>query len=101
MSIRYSADTEIRLQHGRDAEGHFYRGTVSDPRLRFRGWVVPSRRFTRDPTCPEAYDDAARRLAELAQRWARENDREFMVQEEDGRVRIRRGFQAPCPLEDF
>ena len=101
MSTRYSADAVVRLKYDRDKRGGYYEGTVSDPGLWFKGWVSSTRRFARDPTCPEAYDDAARRLAQLAQRWARENDREFMVEEENGRVRIRRGFQSACPLEDL
>lgn len=99
MSVRYSGDAEVRLAY--DRKGRVYRGRVSDPALRFRGWVPLDRGFARDPTCPEAYDDAARRLAELARDWARSEGLRFMVDENRSGVRIRRGFQAPCPLEDL
>lgn len=107
MSVRYSGDAEIRI--GYDAERRVYRGNVVDPNLRFRGWV-PVRRARRDekdqrPSSPRssaAYDDAARRLATAAQRWARDRGRRFAVeQDEKGRIEIRRVFQSPCPLEDL
>lgn len=98
MSIRYSGDAEVRLTF--DKRKRHYRGQVVDPHLRFNGWVSLHRRFARDPTCSEAYDDAARRLAELAEQWARSENRHFLVELERNGVRIRRGFQAPCPLED-
>lgn len=99
MSVRFSGDAEVRLSYDKDERT--YRGTVVDPYLRFRGWVSLSRRFKRDPTCPDAYDDAARRLATIANRWATSQGLRFMVEEEnEGGVGIRRGFQAPCPLED-
>lgn len=100
MSIRYSGDAEVRL--GFDDAQRVYRGTVSDPNRTFRGWVPLSRAFRRDPTCSEAYDDAARRLAENAQRWARGRGRAFMVEQgKGGRVSLRRVYQSPCPLEDL
>ena len=104
MSVRYSGDTEIRLRHIRRRNAAAcYEGAVVDPYLRFRGWVPVAQKFARDPKCPEAYDDAAKRLAALAERWAKSEDRRFMVEfAHDGRgIRIRRGFQAPCPLEDL
>ena len=98
--IRYSGDTEVRLRFDPEAQG--YRGTVTDPYLRFRGFVPAKRRFARDATSSDAYDDAAERLAALAQRWARErHDVEFLLEERRGRILIRRGYQAPCPLEDL
>lgn len=100
MSVRYSGDTEIRLRHNRARK--CYEGAVVDPYLRFRGWVPVTRKFARDPQCSEAYDDAAKRLAALAERWAKSERRRFMVELlSDGGIRIRRGFQAPCPLEDL
>ena len=99
MSVRYSGDTEIRLRHN-DAR-RCYEGSVVDPYLRFRGWVPATRKFARDPQCPEAYDDAAKRLAALAERWAKSERRRFMVEFTNNGIRIRRGFQAPCPLEDL
>lgn len=98
MSIRFSGDAEVRLSY--DNRKRVYRGTVVDPYLRFRGWVPRSQRFERDPTCSEAYDDAARRLATVANRWATSEGLRFMVEENEEGVGIRRGFQAPCPLED-
>lgn len=116
MSVRYSGDAEVRLEYDR-GDG-VYDGRVSDPHLIFDGWVPLNRRFARDPTCSEAYDDAARRLAKLAQDSAREDGRAFMLEYERSRtrlgnrdvgrntnrappIRIRRGYQAPCPLEDL
>ena len=99
MSVRYSGDTEIRLRH--NGARRCYEGVVVDPYLRFRGWVPVTRKFARDPQCSEAYDDAAKRLAVIAERWARSEKRGFMVELEDDGIRIRRGFQAPCPLEDL
>ena len=99
MSVRYSGDTEIRLRHN-DARDS-YEGVVVDPNLRFRGWVPVRRKFARDPQCSEAYDDAAERLAALAERWARSERRKFAVEFTHDGIRVRRGFQAPCPLEDL
>ena len=99
MSVRFSGDTEIRLRHNRAFD--CYEGVVVDPYLRFRGWVPVAKKFARDPKSSEAYDDAAKRLAKLAEQWAESENRRFMVELEDDVVRIRRGFQAPCPLEDL
>ena len=99
MSVRYSGDTEIRLRHNR-RDGS-YEGVVVDPHLRFRGWVPVTRKFARDPQCSEAYDDAAKRLAALAERWARSERRRFMIESTNNAIRIRRGYQSPCPLEDL
>lgn len=99
MAIRYSGDAEVRV--GFDPKRRMYRGSVADPYLRYRGEVPVSRRFARDPTCSEAYDDAAERLAKRADGWARERKRAFMVEQTKGRVRVRRVYQAPCPLEDL
>ena len=97
MSIRYSGDTEIRL--GYDPKKHVYRGTVVDPYLRYRGEVGETRR---DPRSPEAYDDAARRLARRAQAWAEGRGKSFMLESDKrNRIVIRRVFQSPCPLEDL
>lgn len=99
MTVRYSGDTEIRLRHNH--KRRCYEGAVVDPYLRFRGWVPVARKFARDPQCSEAYDDAAKRLAALAERWAKSERRRFMVEFTHDGIRIRRGFQAPCPLEDL
>ena len=99
MSVRYSGDTEIRLRH--NGKLRRYEGVVVDPHLRFRGWVPEAKRFARDPQSSAAYDDAAERLAAIAQRWAKGERRNFMVEFTDDGIRIRRGFQAPCPLEDL
>lgn len=99
MSIRYSGDAEVRLAY--DPRERRYRGQVVDPYLRYHGWVPVHRRFARDPACSEAYDDAAKRLAHLAEQWAKSEDRNFMVELGHDGIRIRRGFQAPCPLEDL
>lgn len=97
MSVRYSGDTEIRL--GYDRHAHVYRGTVVDPYLRFRG-EVPAR--GRNPSSPEAYDNAARALIHQAERWAQKQaKRRFMVEKKHGRVTIQRVFHSPCPLEDL
>ena len=82
-----------------------YHGTVSDPTMHFQGAVPPARRFA-DPASSEAYDDAAVRLAALAQHWAKtrplspKQTRKLFEIETDGRgrPRLRRGYQAPCPV---
>ena len=99
MSVRYSGDTEIRLRFNDQLRR--YEGVAVDPYLRFRGWVPMARAFRREPRSSEAYDDAAKRLASLAQRWARSERRSFMIESTNHAIRIRRGFQSPCPLEDL
>lgn len=96
MSIRYSGDTEIRL--GFDRRRKVYRGTVVDPYLRYNGEVTAGRG---DPSRPEAYDDAARRLCSKAQAWAESRGKNFMLEKKRRRLEIRRVFQSPCPLEDL
>lgn len=106
MSVRYSGDTEIRL--GFDPKRRVYRGTVVDPYLRFWGEVSLGRSKS-EPTSSEAYDDAARRLVELAERWARRQTegsskrekRRFMTLRKRGRIAVMRVFHSPCPLEDL
>ena len=104
MAIRYSGDAEIRLKF--DEHRRIYRGTVVDPHIRFRGWVPITRTFNRNPTSPDAYDDAAQRLAAMAQRCARaaecgfRSQRPFTIEESGQRVKLRRVFQSPCPLDD-
>ena len=108
MSIRYSGDAEIRL--GYDPKRRAYRGSVVDPYLRFPAsgqFTVPASHVlrdgsARDPSSPEAYDAAARRLAAAAQRWAKSERLSFLIESDKrGRVLIRRVFQSPCPLEDL
>lgn len=97
MSIRYSGDVEIRI--GWDEKARVYRGTVVDPYLRFRGGVRASPRFRGMTRSSAAYDDAATRLVTLAQRWARSRGQAFALDEEQGRIRVRRIFQSPCPMD--
>lgn len=97
MSIRFSGDAEIRL--GWDRRARLYRGCVVDPYLRFRGGVPLRPQYAHAPTSSDAYDDAATRLATLAQQWARSQRRSFALDEERGRIQIRRIFQSPCPVD--
>lgn len=91
MAIRYSGDTEIRV--GWDRKRRAYRGTVRDPRLRWEGEWTPLVMFgTR--TSSEAYDQAAKNLLRLAQRWAESKPRRRF--KSDG-TKLSRIFQAPCP----
>jgi hypothetical protein len=85
-----------------------YRGAIADPYLHFDDIVPVEPRFTPDPTSSDAYDDAARRLATNAQQWARDRPlprhirrrRPFQFElDSRGRVSLRRGYQAPCPLK--
>lgn len=102
MTIRYSGDAEVRIRY--DDRHRIYRGTVVDAHIRFRGWVPRAGKF-REPRSPEAYDDAARRLAAIAQRCARaaqcgfRERRPFAFEEANRRVKFRRVFQSPCPLD--
>ena len=93
MARRYSGDAEVRV--GWDPRRREYRGSIRDPYRRVRA-VVPGQ-SQRDPTSPEAYDEAATRLLEDADR--RSGGR-LKVERRRGRVVVRRVFQAPCPLED-
>lgn len=104
MSIRYSGDAEIRIFF--DERKRTYRGTVVDPYLRFRGTVPLLPRFARTPRSPEAYDSAARRLAEKAQHCATHTSCGFrsprpfaLDQTPRGGVKLRRVFQSPCPID--
>lgn len=101
MTVRYSGDAEIRIGLEKDERGLFYRGSVIDAERRFHGWV-PIAASGRDPASSEAYDDAARRLAKVADTWWQRRGKRFALERDGrGRVRIRRGFQSPCPLEDL
>ena len=96
MSIRYSGDKEVRL--GFDPKRRVYRGTVVDSNgLRWRGEVKTH--AARDPRTPEAYDRAARQLLDRADGWAARSGKRFASESKGGRRVIRRGYQAPCPLE--
>lgn len=91
MAVRYSGDTEVRL--GWDPRRRTYRGSVRDPRRRWRGEV---RNYHQDPQSPEAYDEAARDMIRAAERasgpFATDSDKVLK------RAKIRRVFQAPCPV---
>lgn len=95
MAKRYSGDVEIRLSW--DPRARAYRDTVRDPHKRWRGTVSARyayRLLGRDLDGSAAYDDAARRLIQAA-----ETDvGPLMVERSRGRIRIRRIFQAPCPV---
>ena len=109
MAIRYSGDAEVKLEFdpsfvnpdGRRVR--VYRGRVSDPYLIWHGWIPEGTR-TSDPRSSEAYDGAAKRLIEAADRWAKgKHGRVFESERARGvlgirrPIRIRRVYQAPCP----
>lgn len=97
MAIRYSGDTEIRIRYAPAKQT--YEGTVTDPYLQWRGSIrLPARHYAY-PTDPAAYDVAARALIAAAETWAKGQRRVFSLQRKGTRTRIRRVFQAPCPLE--
>lgn len=90
MAIRYSGDVEVRFEW--DPRRGVYRGTVRDPRARWRGMVDGKR----GPGAREssAYDDAAKRLIEAA-----EKDVGRLEASRGWRgIRVSRVFQAPCPM---
>lgn len=91
MSIRYSGDTEIQIKYNRRL-GEWV-GTVKDPFLRF-DVIVPN-----PGTDPKARDSASRQLLARAMRWARTRKRTFLLDRTGTRIRLRRVYQAPCPLE--
>lgn len=93
MARRYSGDAEVRV--GWDPRRRVYRGSIRDP---YRHAHAVIRGTSRDPTSPEAYDDAAVRLLEDADK--RSGGR-LKVERRRGRVVVRRVFQAPCPIEDL
>ena len=94
MARRYSGDAEIRV--GWDPRRREYRGSIRDPHMHVRAVHKP--RSQRDPTSPEAYDEAAEKLLDDA---ARRSGGKLMIERRRGRVVVRRMFQAPCPLEDL
>lgn len=95
--IRYSGDTEIEIKYNRRLGE--YVGIVKDPFLRFE-IIVPAVPRSRDPeTTARNHDKAARRLLGQAMRWARRQRRQFLLDRSGTRIRIRRVYQAPCPLE--
>lgn len=111
MSIRYSGDSEVRLQY--DRKVRLYVGKVTDAFHRAGGphrgepysghvdvAVVARKMGGRfSPTSSEAYDHAAVFLLRQAQEWARRTgERPFRLDVQDGRIRVRRVFQAPCPI---
>lgn len=94
MARRYSGDVEVRVHW--DPRSRVYSGTVRDPHKRWRGEVgarYAYRLMGRDLDSSAAYDDAARRLIQAAER----DEGRFMAERSAGRIRIRRVFQAPCP----
>lgn len=91
MALRYSADTEIRVQW--DPTHKQFAGRVRDPWIAWRGHV-PGKR----PLSPEDYDRAAVALFRAAERVAKRHGASFHVDRAPGgKIRIRRIFQAPCP----
>ena len=94
-SVRYSGDATVRL--GYDPRRDVYAGTVADPYVVWRGRVGGGTRTPRRSSA--AYDDAAERLIRAADRWAaRTGRRPIDADRRLGRLRIRRVFQAPCPV---
>ena len=96
MTIRYSGDVEVRLDW--DPRTRVYKGRVSDPNMVWSGEVPAERGIS--PTGSEGYDQAAARLIQLADRWSRKELGEPVLADraQNGRLQIRRVFQAPCPL---
>lgn len=100
MAIRYSGDTEIRFTW--NATKGVFEGSVRDPYMRWTGEARPHARNVpkKDETIASAlYDHAAYQLfasAEAAMKKA--YGKRFTADREGSRVRLRRVFQAPCPL---
>lgn len=96
MAVRYSGETVIRLRW--DRRTRTYAGTVTDPRLVYRGRVAEGHTLLpRDPTSSKAYDDAARRLLKKAQGRAQAKKKAFAVEAKHGQIFVRRLFESPCP----
>lgn len=89
MAIRYNGDIEVRLTYVRG----FYLAKLRAPGLRADGRLPASLRARNagEPTSPEAYDVMA--LAFLHEA----GGEGFPVYRENGRILLRRTFQAPCP----
>lgn len=96
MAIRYSGDVEVRLQW--EPRERVYQGRVSDPYMIWKGSVPAERGI--DPKSSNAYDHAAARLIQLADQWSRRERGEptLVDRAPNGRIQLRRVFQAPCPL---
>lgn len=89
MAIRYSGDVEVRMRWNR----RVVRVTVSDGQYVYHGEI---RLSTTAPSSSD-YDRIAARFLKSAERVARQKRRDFPFEKErDGRVRLRRVFQAPC-----
>ena len=91
-AIRYSGDTEIRVMWL--PRQRRYKGSVRDPNVSWHGEC--DKLGYADPRSSDAYDDAARKLAEAANS---DFKGKLQVEWKHGRIRIRRVFQAPCPVE--
>lgn len=89
MAIRYCGDIEVRITYARG----FYSAKLRAPGLRADGKLPISLRARNagEPTSSEAYDIMTLDFLKLAGRQG------FPVYKEDGRVLLRRTFQAPCP----
>lgn len=95
MAIRYSGDTELRLMY--DEPSGSYIGTLSwrGGRQKMKIEAGTLRGITRKHRAsPDSYDEAARAFFAVA--WRR--NKRLPVAWENGRILIRRTFQAPCPI---
>lgn len=101
MAVRYSGDAEVRVLW--DPKRRMFLGRVRDPYVRWRGTAprpTQARGRRQLHRASESYDLMATIFLRRAQTWAREtHDHELQIEEERGRLKIRRVFQAPCPTE--
>ncbi len=97
MAIRYSGDLEIRLTF---VDGKF-RAAIRSPGFHAKGTLTPREvGLTRkhQPSSSESYDEAALAFLKEARTMARKKGIRLLIAEENGRIEIRRTFQAPCPV---
>lgn len=98
MAIRYSGDLEIRLTF---VDGKF-RATIRSPGFHAKGTLTPTEAgLTRkhQPSSSDSYDEAALAFLREAKALARKQGVRLLLSEDSqGRIELRRTFQAPCPV---
>lgn len=98
MAIRYSGDVEVRVSFS----GGFFHGAVRSAHFVATGTFEPKffglpRTLTRKPTSEE-YDRIALHFLREARALARRHKIRLPLSETQGRIDLRRTFQAPCPV---
>lgn len=92
MAKRYSGDVELRIEWREDPPGYY--AQIRAPGKRARAFLPWKMVRATEPTTPEAYDEAAKKILAFALR----EDELPVSREQDGNVEVARVFVAPCPI---